>query len=181
MEALVRRAVLDDVTALQCLIERSVSELQYNDYTPEQRGAALKEIYGVDTALISDGTYFVAEVDGVIVAGGGWSKRKTLFGGDIWSHRENDLLDPATNAAKIRAFFVHPTYARRGLGSLLLDRCEREGRQQGFTRFEMGATLTGLRLYERHGYVAVDRFDVKLSNGEAVAVVRMVKGAISPE
>ena len=177
MTACIRQATRDDIPLLSHLIERSVRELQCDDYTPDQIDGALATVYGVDTALIDDGTYLVVEADGAITACGGWSKRKTLYGGDVWAQREDDLLDPAVDAAKIRAFFVHPDWARRGFGSLLLDACENAARAAGFRRFEMGATLTGVRLYERRGYVAVDRVEVPLPGGDALPVVRMVKEA----
>jgi GNAT superfamily N-acetyltransferase len=173
--ARVRPATRTDIPRLSHVIERSVRELQRHDYTEPQIEGALKTIFGVDTSLIDDGTYLVIEIGGEIVACGGWSKRKTLFGGDQWTHRENDMLDPATDAAKIRAFFVRPDWARRGLGSLLLESCENAARAAGFWRFEMGATLTGVHLYERRGYKEVDRIAVRLANGETVPVVRMVK------
>jgi len=173
--ARVRPATRGDIPRLSQMIERSVRELQRHDYTELQIEGALKTIFGVDTALIDDGTYLVVEIESEIVACGGWSKRKTLFGGDRWTHRENDLLDPAVDAAKIRAFFVHPDWARRGLGTLLLERCEHAARAAGFRRFEMGATLTGVSLYERRGYKEVDRIEVPLANGETVPVVRMAK------
>ena len=133
------------------MIERSVRELQRQDYTELQIEGALETIFGVDTTLIDDGTYLVVESDSEIVACGGWSKRRTLFGGDRWTRREDDLLDPAVDAAKIRAFFVHPAWARRGVGTLLLESCENAARAAGFRRFEMGATLTGVHLYQRRG------------------------------
>jgi GNAT superfamily N-acetyltransferase len=176
------------------LIERSVRELQCDDYTQDQiDGALASGMFGVDTTLIDDGTYLVIEAtvpcslvariegssvsgtDGTITACGGWSKRKTLYGGDVWGKREDDLLDPAVDAAKIRAFFVHPDWARRGFGSLLLDACEKAARAAGFRRFELGATLTGVRLYERRGYVAVGGIGAPLPGGFTLPVVRMVK------
>jgi len=174
-EARVRPATRADIPRLSQLIERSVRRLQRDDYTEPQIEGALESIFGVDTTLIDDGTYLVVEIESEIVACGGWSKRKTLFGGDRWTQRENDVLDPAIDAAKIRAFFVDPGWARRGLGTLLLESCEHAARAAGFRRFEMGATLTGVRLYERRGYKEVDRVGVPLANGETVPVVRMVK------
>jgi GNAT superfamily N-acetyltransferase len=174
-EARVRPATRADIPRLSQLIERSVRRLQRDDYTEPQIEGALESIFGVDTTLIDDGTYLVVEIESEIVACGGWSKRKTLFGGDRWTQRENDVLDPAIDAAKIRAFFVDPGWARRGLGTLLLESCEHAARAAGFRRFEMGATLTGVHLYERRGYKEVDRVGVPLANGETVPVVRMVK------
>ena len=137
---------------------------------------------GLDTQLIRDGTYFVAELvesdNGQPLAGcGGWSRRKTLFGADRGPGREPELLDPATDAAKVRAIFVHPDFARRGLGTLILARVEAEARAAGFRRYEMGSTLTGVPLYRLKGYVEVERIAVPLGNGEVVPVVKMMKGA----
>jgi GNAT superfamily N-acetyltransferase len=106
---------------------------------------------------------------------GGWSKRKTLYGGDRWTEREDSLLDPMRDAAKIRAFFVHPRWARRGVGTLILDVCEAAARAAGFTRYEMGATLTGAKLFGVRGYVEVERMGVPVGNGEVLPVIRMEK------
>ena len=163
----VRPARLDDVGTLQLLINRSVRGLQYNDYTAAEIDRALAAVYGVDTQLILDGTYYVAEelatrddgaatspdaADAVVVGCGGWSKRRTLFGGDHFVGREDAALDPARDAAKIRAFFVDPAWARRGIGSLILEACERAAVDAGFTRLENGrdtyrcAILPGTRV-----------------------------------
>jgi GNAT superfamily N-acetyltransferase len=154
-----------------------VRGLQASDYTSAQIEDALQTVYGVDSQLIADGTYSVveAESEAKIVGCGGWSKRQTLFGGDRWTGREDALLDPQKDAAKIRAFFVHPHWVRRGIGSMILEACERAAVTADFTRFEMGATLTGVPLYRARGYVALQRLDVPLRNGESLAVVRMEK------
>lgn len=172
-----RRAVADDISRLQELIEASVRGLQHNDYTSAQIEGALQSVYGVDTQLIADGTYFAIESShcGPIIAGGGWSKRKTLYGGDQYSRREDSLLNPLCDAAKIRAFFVHPHWARRGLGSLILDACENAAIEAGFTRLEMGATLSGIPFYRARGYAEVEKQSVSLANGETLAIVRMSK------
>jgi GNAT superfamily N-acetyltransferase len=177
-----RLATEQDIPALHALIEASVRGLQAEDYTPAQIEGALGTVLGLDTQLIADRTYYVAEtIDQDLkqrscCAGcGGWSKRKTLFGADRGPGRELELLDPATDAAKVRAIFVHPDFARRGLGSLILAAVEDAARQAGFHRFEMGSTLTGVPLYRLKGYVEVERIAVPLSNGEALPVVRMVK------
>jgi len=180
MTTRIRVAGVGDIPSLQKLIQASVRGLQAGDYSAEQLEAALRSVYGVDTQLISDGTYFAAEeIDGaevpVLVGCGGWSKRKTLYGGDQFAGREDSLLDPATDAAKIRAFFVHPEWARRGIGSLILRHCEDAAVAAGFHCFEMGSTLTGVPLYLRMGYVEVERVAVPLPNGESVEVVRMRK------
>jgi GNAT superfamily N-acetyltransferase len=185
MRIRIRVATYDEVPVLRRLIEASVRELQASDYTEKQREAALRTVFGVDSQLIADGTYLVADALDVArnpdnarpaIAGcGGWSKRKTLYGGDQWSGREDSLLDPARDAAKIRAFFVHPAWARQGIGTLILDACENAARAAGFTRFEMGATLTGVKLFSVKGYVPMKRLDVPLDDGEALPIVQMEK------
>lgn len=169
-----RKAVADDIPRLQQLIEASVRGLQARDYTPAQIEGALQSVYGVDTQLIADGTYFAVESeDGQIVACGGWSKRRTLYGGDQYAAREDSLLDPGRDAAKIRAFFVHPDWARRGIGSLLLEACENAAIAAEFTRLEMGATLSGVPFYLAKGYAAIEMQSVPLANGETLPIVRM--------
>jgi GNAT superfamily N-acetyltransferase len=184
MSIQVRLATHDEVPVLRKLIEASVRELQARDYTEKQREAALRTVFGVDSRLIADGTYLVADASDAlngdtrkpVIAGcGGWSKRKTLFGGDQWSGREDSLLDPRHDAAKIRAFFVHPAWARQGVGTLILDACESAARAAGFTRFEMGATLTGVKLFGVKGYVPVKQMDVPLDDGEVLPIVQMEK------
>ena len=179
-----RLAVEDDVPLLHRLIEASVRGLQANDYSPAQIEGALGTVLGLDTQLIADRTYFVAEAagesdaDARAMAGcGGWSKRKTLFGADRGPGRVPELLDPATDAAKVRAIFVHPQFSRRGLGSLILATVEDAARAAGFRKFEMGSTLTGVPLYTLKGYVEEERIAVPLWNGEALPVVRMIKSA----
>jgi GNAT superfamily N-acetyltransferase len=176
----VRLADDGDVSTLHELIELSVRVLQANDYTPAQIEGALGTVLGLDTQLIKDQTYFVIEAQTpegktVIAASGGWSKRKTLFGSDHAAVREPELLDPAVDPAKIRAFFVHPDWARRGLGTLLLETCENAAKSVGFTRFEMGSTLTGVPLYKLRGYRVIEPISVPLRNGESLPVIRMAK------
>ena len=183
-----RIATAADIPRIHALIDRSVRELQAPDYTPSQIDEALRTYLSLDTRLIADGTYFVVEDPGAppaspLVASGGWSNRRTLCGGDTSlggvhnpAGRDESLLDPATDAAKIRAFYVHPEWARRGIGSKILELCENAARAAGFTRFEMGATLTGVPLYARHGYIEVERLALPFSNGDALPIVRMEKG-----
>lgn len=171
----VRRATPDDIPTLRALIDASVRGLQAQDYTAAEIERALATVYGVDTQLIADGTYWVAESPPEIVGCGGWSRRATLFGGDQYAKREDSLLDPTTDAAKIRAFFVHPAWARRGVGTKILDACETAAREAGFTRYEMGATLTGVPFYEARGYKALERVTAPLPDGESLAIVRMEK------
>jgi N-acetylglutamate synthase-like GNAT family acetyltransferase len=179
MSICIRQAVESDVPQLRELIEASVRGLQTADYTPAQRELALKHVYGVDSQLISDGTYFLAETAGQIVGCGGWSKRKTLYGGDQFNGREDSLLDPAKDAAKIRAFFVDPQWARRGIGSLILEACERAAMSAGFRRLEMGSTLTGVAFYRTKGYRELESMSVSLPDGESLPIVRMCKEVTS--
>ncbi|MHB1938417.1 MAG: GNAT family N-acetyltransferase [Acidobacteriaceae bacterium] len=175
MSFALRKANAADVPALKKLIDASVRGLQAADYTPVQIEAALRTVFTVDTQLIQDGTYFVAEQDGEMVGCGGWSRRKTLCGGDRHAVRENAMLDPLRDAAKIRAIFVHPRWARRGIGGLLLHAAEDAAIAAGFMRLEMGATLTGVPVYLRRGYRAVEEMTVPLDEGVSLQVVRMVK------
>jgi GNAT superfamily N-acetyltransferase len=174
----IREATTVDIPALRSLIELSVRELQKDDYSPAQIEGALGHALGLDTQLIEDRTYFVAEAverDGLIVGCGGWSNRRTLFGSDHGPNRENAFLDPKTDAAKIRAIFVHPQWARKGLGTLILKHCEEAAQRAGFGRLEMGSTLTGVPLYTLKGYIPRERVDVPLPNGETLPIVHMVK------
>jgi GNAT superfamily N-acetyltransferase len=178
----IRPAVQSDLPVLRTLIEASVRQLQADDYTSSQRESALATVFGVDTRLVADGTYLVVEycpaepqAFPVVVACGGWSKRKTLYGADQWTDRHDDLLDPKCDAAKIRAFFIHPEWARRGIGTLLLEACEDAAKSAGFSRFEMGATLTGAKLFRARGYVPVKNLEVPLSNGESLPIIQMEK------
>ena len=179
-----RLATHADIAQIEALIDRSVRELQIHDYTSFQIDEALRTYLSLDTQLIADQTYFVVEdPSGAIIASGGWSPRKTLCGGDTSvsgsnhaAQRDSSLLDPVTGAAKIRAFYVHPDWARRGIGSKILELCEDAARTAGFARFEMGATLTGVPLYSRHGYIEIERLALPFSNGDSLAIVRMVKG-----
>jgi GNAT superfamily N-acetyltransferase len=170
-----------DIPTLRALIDKSVRELQRADYSAEQLDAALGTAYGVDTQLIADRTYYVVEApepasgQTVLVACGGWSMRKTLYGSDHGPFRDSGLLDPAHEAAKIRAFFVHPDWVRRGIASLILKTCEDAAYARGFRRFEMGATLTGIPMYAARGYVTGERIEVPLPNGLSLTVVRMSK------
>ena len=180
MKIRIRQAVTEDIPILRVVIDASVRGLQTREYTPPQIESALATVYGVDTQLIADGTYFVAETEpgadaALIIGCGGWSKRKTLYGGDQWTGREAVLLDPQHDAAKIRAFFIHPSWARRGIGSMILEACENAAVAAGFTRFEMGATLTGVPLYQARGYIALENLEVPLANGESLPIVRMEK------
>ncbi len=229
----IRLAEAGDIPVLRELIAASVRGLQAGDYSPARLESALRTVYGVDTQLIADGTYFAAEAaddseaesssglwemeapnqrltpaakaaseekrvtaavnrcatqnprqeplspqaaSPLLVGCGGWSKRKTLYGGDQWAKREDSLLDPATDAAKIRAFFVHPEWARRGIGGMILEACETAAFAAGFQRLEMGATLTGVPFYRAKGYVELENAAaVPLEDGLSLPIVRMGK------
>ena len=174
----IRQANHADVRELRDLIERSVRQLQRNDYTPAQIEGALGHALGLDTQLIEDGTYFAAipvSKPDLIAGCGGWSYRKTLFGSDHGPHRETGLLDPVTERAKIRAIFVDPEWARKGLGTLILKHCEDAAWQAGFRSLEMGSTLTGVPLYSLKGYERREMVAIPLPNGEVLPIVHMVK------
>lgn len=174
-EPKLRLAQNDDIPRLDALIEASVRSLHSEHHTPEQIETSLNVVFGVDRQLIADRTYFVAEAADELVACGGWSFRRTLFGADAIHSRDDAELDPALEPAKIRAFFVHPGWARRGLGGRLLARCEAEAKARGFSSLEMGATLSGVPLYARYGYAEVARLETPLAGGLSLPVVRMAK------
>jgi GNAT superfamily N-acetyltransferase len=169
----VRAARRDDVPAIEQLIERSVRELSAAWYTPEQIGSALRHMFGVDTQLVDDGTYYVVEHDGVLVASGGWSRRRTLFGGDRWKREPDELLDPALEPARIRAFFVRPEWSRRGLGRQLFETALRDALLARFRRMELMATLPGEPLYRALGFQSGERVELELPDGVRVPLVRM--------
>jgi GNAT superfamily N-acetyltransferase len=170
-----RAATRADADALKLLIARSARELSAQDYSREQIEGALQGAFGVDTQLIDDGTYFVVEFEGRAVGCGGWSRRRTLFGGD--AHRERDAgeLDPRVDAAKIRAFFVDPDHARRGIGRALLERCESEARAHGFRRLELMGTLPGVRLYQALGYKPAAMVQYPVASGVNIEFIPMSK------
>src|SRR5476651_861178 len=157
-----RQATFEDIPQLNELIAFSVRRLSTDYYTSAQIESAIKYIFGVDTQLVIDGTYYIAEIDDAIVGCGGWSKRNTLYGGDQHKEIEDPLLDPKTDAARIRAFFVHPDHARKGIGTHIINVCEASAQANGFTGFELGATLPGVPLYKAMGYVEIERVDAVL-------------------
>jgi len=175
-----RLATLADVERLQALIETSARGLSDGDYSAAQIDAALQGTFGVDTQLIRDDTYWVIEAAQQIVAAGGWSYRATLFGGDQHAARIANLLDPSRDAARIRAFFVHPTAARRGFGRRLLEICEREAALRGFSKLTLLATLPGRRLYEACGFVADVGVNQELVGGVKMPFVPMHKSLSPP-
>jgi GNAT superfamily N-acetyltransferase len=190
-EIRIRKATPEDIPRLREIIEASVRGLQAGDYSPTQIESALRSVYGVDSQLIADGTYFAAESSAglrpatqsqesqgcgsILVACGGWSKRKTLYGGDQFAGREDSLLDPAKDAAKIRAFFVHPDWTRQGIATVILDACEKAAHNAGFKRLEMGATLSGIAFYRARGYAEIEDQEAPLEGGATLPIVKMGK------
>jgi GNAT superfamily N-acetyltransferase len=176
-----RSATLEDCEAIRDLIGRSIRLLGAADYSSEQIEAALLGAFGLDTRLIGDGTYFVVlSSEQQIIGCGGWSRRKTLFGSDTRAERDDAWLDPAVDAAKIRAFFIDPAHARRGLASRILARCEAEAHHAGFRRLEMMATLPGVRMYSACGYIAEPPINYPLPGGLQIQFVPMHKQASGP-
>lgn len=175
MSVTIRLATFEDIPALQQLITLSARGLSTGYYTTEETEGAIKYVFGVDSQLIEDATYYVVESKDKIVACGGWSRRNTLFGGDQHKNMIDPLLNPATDAARIRAFFVHPDWARQGIGKKLIDICEKAAKQYGFTKMEIGATLPGVPLYEAMDYRTVKRIRVPLPDGQFFLVVNMKK------
>ena len=171
----VRVATMADVPALQALIGLSVRGLSRDHYSASQIEAGMADVFGVDTQLISDRTYYVVDSPTGVAAAGGWSARRTLFGGDQMKATEDPLLDPSSDPARIRAFFVHPDWARRGLARQLYDACERAACAAGFRRFELMATLPGEPLYRALGFTDVERVTLTLNNDVAMPFVRMTR------
>jgi N-acetylglutamate synthase-like GNAT family acetyltransferase len=175
MPIIIRRAVLDDIPSLEQLIALSARGLSKGYYTPAQTESAIRYVFGVDTQLLIDGTYFVVEENGEIIACGGWSKRNTLFGGDQFKTDTDPLLDPLKDAARVRAFFVHPDKARFGVGRMLINACEQAALENGFSKMEMGATLPGVPFYTKMGYHELSKIDLPLPDGEVMGIVKMGK------
>jgi len=168
-----RLATLGDVEDIRALIARSVRALSVGFYTPSEYEAALVHVFGVDTQLIADGTYYVIDSRDALAAAGGWSKRRTLYGGDQMKDVEDPLLDPAVDAARIRAFFVDPAWARHGLGTTLYRVCAEAARAAGFRTLELMATAPGEPLYERLGFIADERTSLSLPGGVSLKLIRM--------
>jgi GNAT superfamily N-acetyltransferase len=173
----IRLARSEFMDRLAVLVEASIAELQ-KPFLSDAQIAASRTIMGVDTRLIEDGTYFVVEADGAIAGCGGWSRRATLYGGDSSPGRSAELLDPAKDAARIRAMYTHPAFARRGVGRLILATCEEAARKEGFKRIELMATKSGEALYRACGYQPIEPV-VDARGGEPVPLLRMSK-ALAP-
>lgn len=172
---IIRQATMDDREAIQQLIAASARVLSRQHYTDAQIEAAIATIFGVDSSLIEDSTYFVAESDGTFVGCGGWSRRKTLFGGDQYTSRDTSYLDPQSEPAKIRAFFIHPDHARKGIARAILTRCETEARAFGFRELELMATLPGVEFYKSCGFSERGSLTLDLVEGVKLDFVPMWK------
>ena len=175
MNWMIRVAREDDIPELEKLIPLSVRALQEPYYSPAQREAALGPVFGVDCQLIQDGTYFVVEHEKQIIGCGGWSKRHALFGGSSELAPDTPELNPKQHPARIRAFFVHPQWARRGIGRAILVACETALQETGFHKAELVATLAGEPLYAALGFVALQRYEIELPNQLSLPAVRMGK------
>ena len=175
----IRLATPDDVPRIRALIDDSVRGLSAGYYTPAQIESALVHVFGVDTQLIADGTYYVVDAGEEIAASGGWSRRATLYGGDQFKEAADPLLDPSSDPARIRAFFVHPNWTRRGLARRLFDECRRAALAERFRHFDLGATLPGEPLYAALGFSALERRIVRMPDGEELALIHM-RCAIAP-
>ena len=172
---IIRKATVEERDTIQQLIADSARHLSRAHYNNQQIETAIATVFGVDTDLIEDGTYFVVEIDGNLVGCGGWSKRKTLFGGDQYTSRDTGYLDPTSEPAKIRAFFIHPDHARKGIARALLNHCETEARAQGFHALELMATLPGIEFYKSCGFTETGNFDLQLTDAVKLELVPMRK------
>jgi GNAT superfamily N-acetyltransferase len=166
---------MEERDPMRQLIAESARHLSRTHYNDQQIETAIETVFGVDTDLIEDGTYFVVEIDGELVGCGGWSKRKTLYGGDQFTSRDASYLDPASEPAKIRAFFIHPDHARKGIARALLKHCETEARAEGFRALELMATLPGIEFYKSCGFVETGNFDLQLTEAVKLELVPMRK------
>ena len=175
MDFQLRKATTSDYNSIESLIELSARTLGREDYSSDQIEAALQAAFGLDRQLITDQTYYVVETDSLIVACGGWSFRETLFGSDEEQNRSTRRINPEIGAAKIRAFFVNPEFSRMGIGSMILHSCEAEAFNAGFRKLELMATLPGIRLYEKHGYVAGKPIQYSVGSQLSIEFVPMHK------
>jgi GNAT superfamily N-acetyltransferase len=178
MSFIIRLASFEDVSEMERLIAESVRGLSRGFYTDSQIESAIKYIFGVDSQLLVDRTYYVAMEASIIVACGGWSKRNTLYGGDQHKSKYDPLLDPNKDAARIRAFFVHPNWARKGLGRSMIQLCEEAAMKNGFNQMTLGATLTGEPLYLSMGYSSVERTEALMPDNQVMTIVKMKKSLL---
>ena len=171
----IRTATEEDSYAISILIKRSARALALNYYSKEQIEGALETAWGLDSQLLKDGSYFVVEDAGKLIAAGGWSYRKTLFGNNSEADRNPELLNPTTDYAKIRAFFVDPDYARKGIGTQIMIHCEQQAIHKGFSKLELMSTLPGVPLYQRHGFEGDEITIYKISDRLSIDFIQMTK------
>ena len=172
---IIRKATMEDRDAIQQLIADSARRLSREHYTDLEIETAIETVFGVDTSLIEDGTYFVVEIDGQLAGCGGWSKRKTLFGGDQYTSRDVGYIDPKSEPAKIRAFFIHPDHARKGIARAIVNQCENEAREHGFHALELLSTLPGIEFYKSCGFTETGTLDLDLTEQVKLKFVPMRK------
>ncbi len=175
MAVRIRTATPGDIPALERLIPTSARALSRGYYSEQQIQAAVRYVFGVDSQLIADGTYYVAVDEDDIVGCGGWSWRRTLYGGDQRPMGAGAVLDPAVDAARIRAFFVASDHARQGIGGQILIACERAARAKGFSRLELMSTLPGVPFYRCFCFHEVERVVDTLPDGTRIEFVRMAR------
>ncbi len=174
MELTHRLARKADMPQMRALMRMAIERLQQGFLSPEQVEAS-KYLMGLDSLLVRDQTYFAIMAGEVMAGCGGWSRRRTLFGGDHTDGRDPELLDPEKDAARVRAMYTHPDYTRRGIGTLILELCEQAARQEGFTKLELAATMAGVPLYKHYGFVETERWMEKTPAGVDVPLAKMVK------
>lgn len=172
---MIRKAVRADLPEIQRVMRASLAALSAGFYDETQAASAVRYIAVADGQLVDDETYFVVEEEGRVVACGGWSGRRKLFTGTTEQESTAGFLDPHVDAARIRAMFVDPAYARRGLGRLILEESEEDARRAGFTRFELMATLPGVPLYAVCGYEEIEAVEIELPDGVRLGCLRMRK------
>ena len=177
-EVRLRTATLDDIPVLSRLISESARQLSRGFYTEAEAESAIRYVFGVDTALVNDQTYYVASLEGQLAGCGGWSRRATLYGGNRTPGRDANLLDPAVDPARVRAMYTHPAHARRGVGRLILSLCEAAAAAEGFTRLSLMSTLSGEPLYTAYGFQALERLE-DATGGAPVPIVRMEKSIVA--
>jgi GNAT superfamily N-acetyltransferase len=170
----IRLATPHDIPALKTLMDAAIRIL-LRQHLPEEEVAASFSVMGLDTQLIDDATYYAVEAHGRMAGCGGWSRRATLFGGNHTAGRSEELLDPARDAARVRAMYTHPEFARKGVGRLILAHCEAAAANEGFRKVELAATMSGLPLYRACGYVDIEPFREPTPTGVSVPLVKMGK------
>ena len=174
MEFTSKLANFEDIPKIKALMDLSITKL-LGFYTTKDELEASFESMGLDNQLIEDSTYFLIYYDEILVGCGGWSNRKTLFGGNHTPNRSNDLLDPNLDSAKIRAMYTHPEWARKGVGTLILELAEKEASTSGFRHCELMATMSGIHLYRNRGYKVDEEIIYKSKKGNSVKMFKMTK------